>query len=1190
MPSSPRVRRLAAERRLLVLLSRFGSRRREAIRLASAGLLSLALYQVSGRPDDLLKAAALYDEALGPARRHGPPGAAAAYASNLLAAAVLLQDEHGDGRLLGAAVDAAGPVAAAGPREPADTWRSLLDNYGIACDRLRTSAESAAQGREDTEVGASAHAFTVATARFERLLDAYRADGDTEVLDRAEQLVAAAFATDRSSLVPYEQLLIAAHNGAAVQQEVHRRQGRAVALRRGVELLRPLLALPQPLPLGRPSEDLNVHDAVRATLAHLDLTLYEAAGDPSALDESVALLDARVADDHARLLVRERTDLGAALRTRYELTGSADDLRRSADVMTGVPLADVAADLRAGFEVNRATTLAAIARRDRSVPGLVAAADGYRRALEAIGGADDTLRATAEGNLGTALSDLYRLTGDDRVAEHATTAMTNAVSLTPRHGGALPKYLSNLGNHLIDVAEARGDGGLLAAGVDACRRATELVSPDNRFRTRYLDNALHALAALYNRTREDWIVAYALRGAREIVSATTDRTHPDLPGHLLSYATWLAHAARAAADADLHDEAVRAAEEAVSLRRERGEDAADALMSLGRILSGWRQTSAEGAEPDAGALAALRAGLDATPADDRRYAGRARALAALLARAGDSGPDEAERLLHTAHQARTAPLADRIEAARDLARLLERTGRFADALDVYESALDLLELMVGPAIARRDGQAILARHGTLGADAAACALQLDDPVRALSCAEHGKAVLLTQTLALASDLSLLRQAAPELAERFTHVADRMRVAGVLGSAADADPAPTTSVPLAGSQVRLAVDDFRAVVTEIRGLPDLGDFLRGPRIGELLTAGAYGPVVVANVTGSRADLIVVRASGIAHVPLPDASWADLGRVTIAVSEALDADDGSDAALQVLEDRVADCSQWLWRAVCAPLIDALGLSPGTDGRSPDLRIWWCVSEFLAYLPVHAAAPDPSGASMLDYAVSSFVPSVGALLAGRRRAGRAAGEVRSVLGVAMRTTPGFDELTAADAEIDAIAHLWPHRTVLLHGAEATSAAVTTALRSHHLAHFACHAAMSHDDPFSARLVLSDDATSPLTIWRLVDSGAAGAGELAYLSACRTARPSIALPAESLHIASAFYAAGFNQVIGNLWPVEDEVSLRGSRTVYARLTESADADSLPGAEAVNAWGRAQRGRDPHTITRYASMIHTGM
>ncbi len=1069
-------------------------------------------------------------------------------------------------------------------------WNPLLDNYATASNLVRADAAATALERQETTVADSSAAVIEARARYERLLEEYQATDDNAFLDRAERLVTATFAADRSAQVPHEQLLIAAHNGAAVYQAVYGRHGEAAALGRGAEILRAVLGARSRAELSRRPAAQAAHDAVLRTLAQVDLILYEAAGDASALDDAIRVLDSRVMDDRDRHLVQERADLGAALRTRYELTGSAADLRRSLEVMAEVPLDAVASRQRIAFEVNRASTVAAVARRERSVPGMVAAAHGYRRALEEIPDSDRSARATAEANLGTLLSALYRLNGNDRVADHATTALTEAVALTPPRDRALPKYLSNLGNHLVDVARARNDGGLLAAGVDACRRAMELVGKDDQFRTRYMNNALNALADLHNRTGEDWIVAYALRTAREIVTATPERTHPDLSSHLQSYAFWLAHAARADADIELHDEAVRVAKDAISLCHERGTGIDAAQMTLGRILTGWRQTSAPSAELDAAALDALRAGLAATPADDGAYTRRATALAWLLVRTGQGGTDEAEHLLNEARHVQTAPFDDRLDAARALARLLQGAERFTEALAAYDSALDLLELMLGPAIARRDGQTILARYGTLGADAAACALQLGDPLRALSCTERGKSVLLTQTLGLSPDLTLLKQRAPRLADQFTQAVKRIRATGLLDTHAGADRGSTTSVPLAGGHVRLAVDGFRALVTEIRQLPGFGDFLRGPQAEDLAASGAYGPVVVANIAAARSDLIVITVSGITVVPLPDVTFADLGRRSTAVSYALDEDDGSDAALQVVEDRVQDCSVWLWQAVCAPLIDALDLTPCPDGQSPDVRLWWSLSHLLAYLPVHAAAPDRSAPSMLDYAVSSFTPSVTALLAGRQRAARAVHESHTVLGVAMRTTPGFAELTAADAEIEALADLWPHQAVLLHGEQATSASVTAALRSHHIVHFACHAAVSYDDPFSARLVLSDDETSPLTIWRMVDSGASGTGELAYLSACRSARPNIALPTESLHIASAFYAAGFDQVIGNLWPVEDEISLQACRTVYTQLAESADAGMLRGAQAVNNWGRAQRGRDPNTLTRYASMTHTGI
>jgi CHAT domain-containing protein len=193
-------------------------------------------------------------------------------------------------------------------------------------------------------------------------------------------------------------------------------------------------------------------------------------------------------------------------------------------------------------------------------------------------------------------------------------------------------------------------------------------------------------------------------------------------------------------------------------------------------------------------------------------------------------------------------------------------------------------------------------------------------------------------------------------------------------------------------------------------------------------------------------------------------------------------------------------------------------------------------------------------------------------------------------METTPGFDDLRAAHAEIDAISAVWPGRILELRGPDTTTENVIAALRTHPIAHFACHALMSHTDPFSARLVLTEDDESPLTLWRLIDAGAAETGELAYLSACRTARASIALPTEALHIAAAFYAAGFRHVIGSLWEVEDSVGLAACRAIYTRLAGGEHAGTLDAARAVNSWARAQRRDDPRTMTRYATITHTGI
>ena len=100
---------------------------------------------------------------------------------------------------------------------------------------------------------------------------------------------------------------------------------------------------------------------------------------------------------------------------------------------------------------------------------------------------------------------------------------------------------------------------------------------------------------------------------------------------------------------------------------------------------------------------------------------------------------------------------------------------------------------------------------------------------------------------------------------------------------------------------------------------------------------------------------------------------------------------------------------------------------------------------------------------------------------------------------------------------------------------------------------------------------------------------GDLAFLSACDTARPHPSVPDEPLHMTAAFLLAGFRAVVGTLWTALDTAYL--ARAVYADLTHEGQqqADTTRVAEALNRAVRDLLDRYPAVPTRRAGHLHTG-
>lgn len=390
-------------------------------------------------------------------------------------------------------------------------------------------------------------------------------------------------------------------------------------------------------------------------------------------------------------------------------------------------------------------------------------------------------------------------------------------------------------------------------------------------------------------------------------------------------------------------------------------------------------------------------------------------------------------------------------------------------------------------------------------------------------------------------------------------------------------------------------EWDELVEQVRAVPGLEDFLQLPRLESLLPAAAGGPVVILNVSRWRCDALVVTTAGVEVVKLPDLTLDDVVTQTRAYLDAVSArqdetergsfhrdadvtrsDDGVDAALD-------ECLGWMWDAFAGPVLNHLEYAPLPAGTWP--RLWWCPTGPLTLLPIHAAGRHRTpGAAVLDRVVSSYTPTLRALVAARSGEGEQPQGPARMLFVGMPATPGQADLPNVHVEEELITGLFGSRCTPLVGESATRAAVLADLTTHSWVHFACHGEQNLADPSRGGVLVQD---GPLTVTDL--SAQQYRGEFAYLSGCKTAVGGVNLPDEAITLAAALHYTGFRHVIATLWSVWDRDAARVARAVYQAVAPGGVLHADGAARALHHAVRDLRAARPGRPSAWTPFTHTG-
>jgi tetratricopeptide (TPR) repeat protein len=916
--------------------------------------------------------------------------------------------------------------------------------------------------------------------------------------------------------------------------------------------------------------------------------------DPASLgqvDHAIDLLRQVIATSTDRLQRATRLGaLGSTLHTRLRLVGQRADLDAAVTTLE-VAVADTPADhpLRAGMLSDLAVALGNRFDKFGKPDDLNKEVVRSREAV-ASAAADDPHRAVYLFGLGLALHGRFAWTGQTADLDETIVVLRDAVALTPSNHPNRAHYLSRLGSAVQARFSRIGERADLEEAVTVLRGAVADASIDDAGWADRSSSLGVALIQVGGLAELDEAVTL-LRGA----AAATPAGHESRPEYLSKLGLALYERfKRVGQSADL-DEAISIMRSALAVTPARDQRRIAYLTNLGLALNSQFDRVKELSDLHEAVAVAQEAIASAPPDHPNRAAALSTLGFSLRTRFERLKDDlDAAAALQAWRQAaasRSAPAEKRLVAACAWGMFAASLKSWSAATDGYRVAVGLLPLLAWRGAAYDSRLRLLAEWASLATDAASCAIAAGQPERAVEVLEHGRGVLWSQLLETRTDLTVLHEVAPKLAIQL----DEVRAA--LDQPRTATPPGAISVPDASTadvtdqQMALA-RRWEALVDEVRNLPGrrFKAFLRPPLATELRHAVPQdGPVVVVNVGQWRCDALIVSKASIRVIELPALSQQTaIRRVDTYLSALREFESASRldpaAGRGVPEQAITATLEWLWDSVAEPVLTKLGHDRTPAEGQPWPRLWWCPTGPLTLLPLHAAGyhKEPSGRSVLDRVVSSYTPTVRTLI--RANETRPNPVDRRLLVVALRHTPGMSELAGVDRERDVLTRVLPTGCTLLEGSAASRKAVRDALARHAWAHFSCHGGQDLANPSRGGVWLYD---STLTVADLMTDQQHG--ELAFLSACKSATGGVRAPDEAITLAAALQYVGWRHVIATLWSVWDTAAAEITECFYDHVVDHGELHPERAAEALHRAIHQRRRVAPNQPSRWAPFVHVG-
>ncbi|KDN46878.1 hypothetical protein RSAG8_03955, partial [Rhizoctonia solani AG-8 WAC10335] len=587
--------------------------------------------------------------------------------------------------------------------------------------------------------------------------------------------------------------------------------------------------------------------------------------------------------------------------------------------------------------------------------------------------------------------------------------------------------------------------------------------------------------------------------------------------------------------------------------------------------------------------------LDLTPSDHPRLPSRHQSLAHTQFTQFQHTDDSSHlqnslESFRKASQSLTGAPRQKFQNALQWATLADHEN-LLHPIEAYQTTIDLLPQFIWLGATTNQRYEDLLQVGNLATKAASAAIFSSEYELALTWLEYARCVVWNQSLMLRSPLDHLHSSHPDLATCLQVVAKQLHDASSESTPQALSSRSLTPEQYAQQRRRLA-KEYNDLLSQARTLPGFEDFLLPVKSNDLITIARNGPIVIINchINHCTALLILPGQDSINHLALPNFT-EEKAQSTRSKLEALVRKKGlrerGFRALRLLEEKYtfADVLSDLWKDVVQPILDFLGYTKQVPVHSLP-HITWCPTGVMSFLPLHAAGNyDTPPSRVFDYVISSYTPTLTALLASKPSSLNPASKV---LAIGQAITPGHSPLPGTTAELESLrAHSqYKAQYSQLINNQATTAAALDSMEQHDWVHLACHAHQNVRDPTKSGFALHDGTLDLASINRRSFKNKG----LAFLSACQTATGDERLPDEAIHLASGMLMAGYPSVIATMWSVKDKDAPFVADKVYAELMKDGRVGNGEAGRALHYAVAELRGEiGEQEFARWVPYIHIG-